>query len=97
MPKPTDLTMLNLSTLRENLKKMMKPKILSKFTEFLEVTENHDGAMLERFKRISETSEYATDCKYAQMAKEFFLKDQADAAAKAICWLYHNWSCHYEE
>lgn len=97
MPKATDLTMLNLSTLRTNLKKMMRPEILSKFTEFLEVTENSDGSMLERFKRITETSEYAADCKYAVMAKEFFLKDQAEAAAKALCWLYHNWAKTYEE
>jgi hypothetical protein len=89
--------MLNLATLRENLQKMMKPAILSKFAKFLEVTDNPNGSMLERFKKITETSEYGGDCKYAQMAKEFFLKDQAAEAARAINWLYHNWSKTYEE
>ena len=97
MPKTTDLTMLNLAALRENLKKMMRPEILSIFAEFLEVTDDSDGSMLHRFKTISEISEYGGDCQYAQAAKEFFLKDQAEAAAKAINWLYHNWSKTYEE
>jgi hypothetical protein len=89
--------MLNLASLRENLKKMMKPKILSEFAKFLEVTENENGSMLERFKGITESSEHGGDCHYAQLAKEFFLKDQAEACAKAICWLYKNWACHYEQ
>jgi phosphopantetheinyl transferase (holo-ACP synthase) len=96
-PKSTDLTILNLATFRENLKKMMKPEILSHFMRFLECTENNNGSMLERFKLLTETSEYAADCKYAQMAKEFFLKDQAEACAKALCWLYKNWARIYEE
>ncbi len=97
MPKTTDLTMLNLATLRENLKKMMTPKVLSKLAELLEVTDNPDSSMLERFKTISNASEFGGDCRYAQAAKEFFLQDQAEAAAKAINWLYHNWSKTYEE
>ena len=89
--------MLNLATLRENLKKMMDPKVLSKFAEYLEVTDDPNGSMLERFKGITETSEYGGDCRYAQLAKEFFLKNQAEECAKAICWLYDNWARFYKE
>jgi hypothetical protein len=53
--------------------------------------------MLERFKVVTETSEYGGDCKYAQMAKEFFLKDQAEECALALCWLYRNWAKSYKE
>jgi hypothetical protein len=96
MSKATDLTMLNLATLRKNLKAFMNPKVLSKLAEFLEVSDDPKGSMLERFEAITRTSEYGGDCKYAQMAKTFFLKNQAEDCARAINWLYDNWSKHYK-
>ena len=96
MPKATDQTMLNLATLRENLRKMMNPKVLREFADFLESTGKNDQSFLNRYKWFIENGENGADCRYAVMAKEFFLKDQAAGAAKAINWLYHNWSKHYE-
>jgi len=87
-------TMLNLAALHENLKTMMKPEVLTKFTELLESIGSPDGSMLERFKFFLEKN--GSDCRYAAMAKEFFLKDHASGCAKAICWLYHNWAKNYE-
>jgi len=91
-----DHILLNLAKLRENLNKMMKPEILQKFADFLSATGNEDHSMLERYKWFCENSENGPDCKYAAMAKQFFLQDQADGAAKAIIWLYHNWAKSYE-
>lgn len=96
MPGQKDQVILNLAVFRENLHKMMKPEILQKFAEFLESTGSDNHSMLERYKWFCENSENGPDCRYAGMAKEFFLKDQADGAAKAIIWLYHNWAKSYE-
>ena len=74
----------------------MNPKVLQEFAAFLEVTGKDDNAMLQRYKWFIEKSENGADCKYAMLAKEFFLKDQAEGAAKAIIWLYHNWAKTYE-
>lgn len=74
----------------------MNPKILSEFAAFLEATGENDSSMIQRFKWFAENSENGADCRYAQMAKEFFLKDQADAAAQAIINLYHSWAKSYE-
>jgi hypothetical protein len=87
-------TMLNLASLRTNLQKLMKPEILTGLAGLLEATGEGDGAFIERFKFFAEKN--GIDCKYANMSKEFFLKDNADACAKAINWLYHNWSKTYE-
>jgi hypothetical protein len=88
--------LLNLAQLRINLQKLMKPEILAKLAEFLEKTAYEDSSMLERYKWFVENGENGADCKYASMAREFFLKDQAENAAKAIIWLYHNWARNYE-
>ena len=96
MPKATDDTMLNLATLRENLRKMMNPEVLKQFADFLEATGTEDSSFLTRYKWFCERGENGADCRYAVMAKEFFLKDQAEGAASAINWLYHNWSKHYQ-
>jgi hypothetical protein len=36
------------------------------------------------------------DCRYATMAKNFFLQEQVTKVAEVINYLYHNWSKHYE-
>ncbi len=96
MPTIKDQAMLNLAVLRENLRRMMYPEVLKKFAEFLESTGNQDESMLQRYKWFVENSENGADCRYAAMAKDFFLKDQAEGAAQAIIWLYHNWAKSYE-
>jgi len=92
-----DQVLLNLATLRENLRKLMNPSILKKFAEFLDATGEEDSSMLQRYKWFVEKSENGADCRYAVLAKEFFLNDQADGAAQAIIWLYHNWAKTYEK
>lgn len=94
---PTDRTMLNLATFRENLRKMMNPEVLSHFADFLESTGSADNGFLSRYKWFAENGENGPDCRYAVMAKEFFLRNEAEGAAKAIIWLYKNWARHYEE
>ena len=93
---PQDDILLNLALFRENLQKMMNPKVLEKFVEFLDATGHEDSSMLHRYKWFVENGENGADCRYARMAKDFFLQDHADGAAKAIIWLYHNWARGYE-
>ncbi len=97
MHNPADRVLLNLATLRENLKKMMNPEVLKEFANFLESTGNDDHSMIQRYKWFIENSENGADCRYAAMAKEFFLKDQADGCAQAIIALYHSWAKSYEK
>lgn len=95
---PTDITdeaMLNLGALRENLNKMMRPEILQEFARLLEATDSPNGSMLDRFKHFHERKT-GEKCRYSELAKEFFLRDDAQGCAKAICWLYRNWAKEYE-
>lgn len=87
--------MLNLASLRDNLKLLMNPKVLQGLVDLLEVLGPDDNSLLERYRFFVEKN--GTDCRYAAMSKQFFLDDHAEACAKAINWLYHNWSCSYEE
>ena len=87
--------LLTLATFRENLVRLMRPEVLEHFAKFLDSTGNGDNSMLERYKWFVENSENGSDCRYAKMASEFFLKDQAKGAAEAVVWLYHNWAKHY--
>jgi len=98
MPQTRDQVLLNLATFRENLKKMMNPQVLEQFAKFLEATANEadNGSMLERYKWFCEKSEDGPDCRYAGMAKEFFLKNQAQQVADAIKYLYENWAKFYK-
>lgn len=92
----TDRTMMNLATFRENLRRMMNPEVLKHFADFLEATGTEDNGLLTRYKWFVENGENGADCRYAVMAKEFFLKNEAENAAKAINWLYNNWSKFYK-
>lgn len=94
MPKETDRTMLNLAALRTNLKVMMDPKILEKFAELLVALGDDSGDYLSRYEFFVRKN--GRECRYAQMAKEFFLNDYGQSCADAINWLYHNWSKYYE-
>jgi erythromycin esterase-like protein len=89
--------MMNLSQFRDNLRQLLNPEVLRHMADFLEATGSQDdNNMLARYKWFCENGENGPDCRYAVMAKEFFLRDQASDAAKALNWLYHNWSKHYE-
>lgn len=91
-----DEILLNLSQFRENLKILMKPEVLQKLAEFLEETADQEHSMLEKYKWFVENSQDGLDCKYASAAKEFFLENQAEQAAKAVIWLYENWAKAYK-
>ena len=96
MSKTTDQTIINLAILRENLYKMMNPQVLSEFANFLEATGNEDNSFLTRYKWFCENAENGSKCRYAVMAKSFFLQDQAAQTAKAINWLHENWAKDYK-
>lgn len=93
-PKSTDRTMLNLAALRTNLKQLMDPKVLQKLAELTEAMSSESGDYLERYEFFVRKN--GIDCRYAQMAKEFFINDKGKDCANAINWLYHNWSKFYE-
>ena len=80
----------------ETLKILLQPEVLNKFADFIEITGN-DSSMIERYKWFAENSEEGSSCRYARMAKDFFLRDHAGAVAEAIVWLYHNWAKEYEK
>ena len=92
--KTTDRTMMNLADLRENLQHMLKPEVLDKLVDLLGEMNSDNGTLLNRYKYFVQKN--GVDCRYATMAKEFFLNDHAADCAKAINLLYHNWSKNYE-
>jgi hypothetical protein len=94
---PQDDNLIRLSNLRKTLNSMMKPEILTAFTKFLEDTAWGDGSLIERYEWFCNNGEKGPDCRYAAMAKNFFLQEQADNVAETINFLYHNWSKFYEE
>ena len=96
MPKTTDKTLLELSDLRKSLKKLIKPEVLNHIVDFLDNT-GGDKSMIERYDWFCHNSEHGGDCKYARIAKEIFLKDEAKSVAKTIIWLYNNWARFYKE
>lgn len=89
--------MLNLHALLQNLKTMMDPQVLSKLAELLEACSSADsGSLLERYEYFCVHSDQGGDCKYAQLAKEFFERDEAKQCADAINWLHEHWSQTYK-
>lgn len=92
-----DDTLIKLSKLRKNLKEFMKPEILKSLASLLEHTAYGDGSLVERYQWFCENAENGPDCRYAAMAKNFFLADQAENTAKDIIWLYENWAKVYKE
>jgi hypothetical protein len=88
-------SLMNLEALRQNLQKLMDPKVLDHFASLLEAMNNENGSLLERYQFFANKN--GQDCRYAVMAKEFFEKDYASDCATAINWLYHNWSQEQEK
>jgi len=95
MNDPRNETLLKLAALRESLIEFAKPKVLSKLIDLAEALGTERNSFVKQFKFWSEKN--GEDCRYAAMAKQFFLNDQAKTVAKEINWLYHSWSKHYEE
>jgi len=93
---PADNNLLQLEVLRKNLKEFLRPEILSKLADLLESL-GKDNDMLERYDYFCKHSENGPDCRYAQMAKDFFEQDMAKTVAGFINRLYHCWSKKYEE
>lgn len=91
-----DDTLVNLANLRRNLKDLMNPEVLRHLANFLEKTQYGESSLMERYEWFCKNAENGPDCKYAMMAKTFFLRDQADDVAYEINWLYDNWSKNYK-
>lgn len=81
----------NLNLLRKDLETFLRPEILSKLVTFLD-TVGSDESMLARYVWFSENSENGEQCRYAAMAKHFFLENKARDVATQIKWLYENWA-----
>ena len=94
MNDPRNDTLLKLAFLRESLLKFTKPQVLKKIINLQEALGTDKNAFIQQFKFWIQKN--GTDCRYAAMAKQFFLEDQATRVAEQINWLYHNWSKFYE-
>jgi hypothetical protein len=94
---PKDENLIILSNLRNQLKELMQPENLTKLADFIENTSWGDGSLLDRYKWFCENGEKGSDCRYAAMAKNFFLVEQAEKVANIINYLYHNWSKTYKK
>jgi len=95
MNDPRNDTLLKLASLRESLIRFIKPENFSKLVDLCESLGTDRNSFLKQFKFWSEKN--GEDCRYAAMAKQFFLEDQAKTVAKEINSLYHNFSKYYEE
>lgn len=89
-----DDILLKLASLKESLGNFIKPQILKKIVELSEALGTDKNSFVKQFKFWVEKN--GPDCRYAEMAKQFFLDDQAKSVAESINWLYHNWSNKYE-
>ena len=87
----SDDVLLNLNTLRLALKSFMKPEVLGKFADLVDEMGGDQG-LVERYDFFSKNSENGSDCRYARMAKHYFLEERADNVAKLIVWLHNNWA-----
>lgn len=90
--------LIKLSHLRKSLRQIIQPEILTELANFLEATGGNDNnpSLVEKYEWFCTNSENGPDCRYAAMAKNIFLADEAYNVAKSINYLYHNWSKHYE-
>ena len=95
MHESRNFTLLKIAALRDTLLPFIKPEVLKRIVSLAEALGTDRNSFLKQFKFWVEKN--GEDCRYAAMAKTFFLEDQANSVAKEINWLYHNWSRHYEE
>ena len=95
MDDPRNLTLTKLADLRESLISFAKPRILEKLLDLCEALGTDRNSFVKQFKFWLDKN--GPDCRYANMARQFFIQDQAESVANEINWLYHNWSKYYEE
>jgi hypothetical protein len=86
--------LLVLSNFKEDINRFTDPEVLKKFLDFREALGGERNSFVTQYKYWIEKN--GSDCRYAAMAKNFFLQEQAEKVAAAINWLYHNWSKFYE-
>jgi len=89
-----DETICKLADLKMSLESLMDPKLLSKLASLLEAFGGRGRSFAEQYKFWVEKN--GPDCRYAAMAKEFFLKENSENVAKVIIELYNDWAKHYE-
>lgn len=89
-----DRNLIILAELRDHLLGIMQPELLEKLAGLLEAMGGDKNSFVHQFRTWVEKN--GEDCRYASMAKNFFLQDQAENVAKMICVLYHDWAKAYE-
>lgn len=95
MPSITkDDNLLRLAALRESLISLMNKETLAQLANLLDAIGSNPGSYVNQYKTWTESN--GPDCRYAVMAKNFFLKNDAENIAKLICSLYHDWAKCYE-
>lgn len=87
--------LIRLSKLKKSLNSLMNPDILKKLASLLDAFGPGNRSFVEQFEFWVEKN--GSDCRYATMAKEFFLQENASGVAKEICYLYNNWAKFYEK
>lgn len=85
-----DDPLLALHELKKELLAFMQPEVLKKAAEMLELL--GDGGNVDKYEYFLNHSELRGDCRYAQLAKEFFLKEDGETAKELVGWLYKNWA-----
>lgn len=88
-------TMNVLFDLRQRLRSLLQPEILSALADLLEAT-GGDESNIDKYKVFVAKSTEGEDCRYARIAKELFLKNEAGNVAQSVNWLYENWSKFYQ-
>jgi len=87
----SDEVMKQLAKLRTALKEFMTPEVLGKFADLLEEL-GSDESYVERYEFFAEHSENKEDCRYARMAKHYFLEESGDNVINLLEWLYNNFA-----
>lgn len=82
--------LLVLYELKKELSAFMRPEVLKKATELLEHLK--DGSNVDKYEYFMKHSKFKEDCRYTQLAKEFFIKDDEPRAKELVRWLYKNWA-----
>lgn len=90
-----DRNLIILAELRDHLLGLMQPDVLKNLASLLEAMGGDKNAFVHQFRTWLENN--GEDCRYAAMAKNFFLQDQAENVAEMICTLYHEWAKAYEK
>lgn len=86
---------IKLAELRDKLLQLMNPEVLGKLANLLESMGGDRNTFVYQYRMW--INKNGTECRYAAMAKKFFLEEQAEGIAKEICDLYYNWARHYEK